>query len=627
MVVMTLMLRWPLRRTGTIRRSVWAIAQIVTLLGVAAPTHAQTAENVAVVINDNSPDSIDVGEYYARKRALPSSNVIHIKTSTNEEIDRSTYAGTIELPVAATLSTRNLQDRVLYLVLTKGVPLRISGTNGGAGTIASVDSELALLYRRTVGTPTDLRGGTVNPYYLGTKAIGEAKFFTHREEDIFLVTRLDGFTVADAKALVDRAMAPVTNGRIVLDQQDKLVNRTGEDWLEEAARRLTAQGQGDRVVLEKTVQGARDIPDVLGYYSWGSNDPRNRVRSFGLGFVPGALAGMFVSSDARTFQEPPRDWVPTGEEDKTKWFAGTGQSLIGDLVREGVTGVSGHVAEPFLAATVRPEILFPAYLAGFNLAEAFYLAMPALSWQNIVLGDPLCAPFRKRTLTRMEIDDGIDAATQMPAVFASRRIAQLKLQMPGVSDRAVQLTAKADALSAKGDKAGVRAALEEATRVAPNAAFAQLQLALVYQQEKNLDAAIERYRRVIDVQPRNSVALNNLAFLLVVEKNAPKEALPLAQRAVEVTPQNPATLDTLAWIEYLTGDVMSASKRIALAVRGAPNLPDIRMHAATIYAAAGARAVAETELREALRLQPALENSPAVKQVRDKLDELAKSAK
>jgi hypothetical protein len=41
-------------------------------------------------------------------------------------------------------------------------------------------------------------------------------------------------------------------------------------------------------------------------------------------------------------------------------------------------------------ATPHPEILLPAYYSGRNLAESFYLAIPFLSWQNIVVGDPLC---------------------------------------------------------------------------------------------------------------------------------------------------------------------------------------------------------------------------------------------
>ena len=67
------------------------------------------------------------------------------------------------------------------------------------------------------------------------------------------------------------------------------------------------------------------------------------------------------------------------------------QSLIGDLIRAEATGGAGHVAEPYLDATIRPQVLFPAYLAGFNLAEADHLAMPYLSWQTVVIGDPLRA--------------------------------------------------------------------------------------------------------------------------------------------------------------------------------------------------------------------------------------------
>jgi hypothetical protein len=44
---------------------------------------------------------------------------------------------------------------------------------------------------------------------------------------------------------------------------------------------------------------------------------------------------------------------------------------------------------------VRPQTLFPAYLSGFNLAESFYLSIPALSWQTVVIGDPLCRPFKQ----------------------------------------------------------------------------------------------------------------------------------------------------------------------------------------------------------------------------------------
>ena len=64
--------------------------------------------------------------------------------------------------------------------------------------------------------------------------------------------------------------------------------------------------------------------------------------------------------------------APFGARD----FAGSSQSLSGDLVRSGATGVAGQVAEPYLDGAIRPDILFPVVHFGFNLAEAFYLRPP-----------------------------------------------------------------------------------------------------------------------------------------------------------------------------------------------------------------------------------------------------------
>ena len=64
---------------------------------------------------------------------------------------------------------------------------------------------------------------------------------------------------------------------------------------------------------------------------------------------------------------------------------------LADYINEGATGASGHVDEPYLAYSPRPDILLPAYLGGRNLAESYWMSIPALSWQNIVIGDPLCS--------------------------------------------------------------------------------------------------------------------------------------------------------------------------------------------------------------------------------------------
>jgi uncharacterized protein (TIGR03790 family) len=101
----------------------------------------------------------------------------------------------------------------------------------------------------------------------------------------------------------------------------------------------------------------------------------------------------YVSTNGRTFVRPPDTWELGGSwtvVDRLTWYAGSPQSLSADYIREGATGASGHVYEPYLHLNPRPDILLPAYFRGRTLAESYYLSIPGLSWQNIVLGDPLC---------------------------------------------------------------------------------------------------------------------------------------------------------------------------------------------------------------------------------------------
>ena len=501
------------------------------------------------------------------------------------------------------------------------MPLRIAGTDGLEGTVSSVDSELTLLYRRMTGSAAPARGRIPNPYYLGTAPVREAKPFTHREHDIFLVSRLDAFTVDEAIALIDRARAPSPEGRVVLDQRAALLSEAaGDRWLAEAAKRLTDVGHGSRVVFEETTRGARDVDQVLGYYSWGSNDESNRVRSFNMKFVPGALAATFVSSDGRTFQNPPDTWVPTSNwNDRKTWFGGSPQSLVGDLIREGATGVAGHVAEPYLQSTVHPEILFPTYFAGFNLIEAFYLALPHLSWQAVVVGDPLCVAFPRRVLTRADIEDDVDPATELPALFSKRRLDAAQVSSKGVPLKALAHAVLGETRVAHGDAAGAKTALEEATALAPALTGSQLALASMYEQDGDYTSANQRYRIILKSQPNNVIALNNLAYGLAVRDKQPAEGQVLAKRAAALAPDNASILDTLGWIEHLLGNNEIAAQLLSRAAKLGPTLAEVRLHAAIVFGATGALSNAEAELKEAVRLNPEFEKREDVVQLRKKL--------
>ena len=572
-------------------------------LALASPGFPQSGDNVLLVVNESSADSTRIAEHYARTRGVPQTQLLRIKVdAAADEVERAVFNAQIQTPIAEWIRKNSAHDRILYIVLTKGIPLRIKGTSGRNGTVAAVDSELTLLYRRLTGADPLIAGQLANPYFLGDAPVEQAKLFSHQSSDIYLVTRLDGYTVDDVLKLIDRGAAPVREGRILLDQKGGLTQAGGDAWLEAAGDWMAAHGFGDRVVLETTSRVLMNEKGVLGYYSWGSNDPAITVRTFGFGFVPGAIAGMFVSSDGRTFAEPPADWATGPWTDRKKFFAASPQSLAGDLIREGVTGVAGHVAEPFLDATIRPNILFPAYLSGFNLAESFYLAMSFVSWQTLVVGDPLCAPFPRKTLQPSDIDKGIDPATELPALFSARRMRVATAR--GIKPAAAEWLLRSEARTGKGDKAGSVQALEEATAIDPRLAAGQMLLAQAYEEAGDHDKAIDRYRKALAVTPNDPIALNNLAYSLAVRKGQPAEALGYAERALTLTRGSATVADTLAWVQHLLGRDREAARLLAGAVKALPENAEVRLHAAVVYAAVGMLEPAAKELAEALQPRP-----------------------
>jgi uncharacterized protein (TIGR03790 family) len=592
-----------------------ALLALLLVAGIAVPktAAAQSARNVLVVSNTRSTASREIADYYAQKRGISSENAVRIDVPPGDDIARNLFEAQIEEPIAQWLVTHNAQDRILYIVLTKDVPLRVIGTGGQTGTVASVDSELALLYRKFMGQPYRLTGSVPNPYFAGDRGFSLATPFTRKAHDIYLVTRLDGYTVDDVRALIDRSVAPAKQGTILLDGRSELMQSIGNTWLVRAAGAVAKlPGWLEGVSLDTSSKVLRDASDLIGYYSWGSNDPAIRDRHLGNRFVPGALAGEFVSTDARTLQEPPETWATNGAP-----FRGSHQSLVGDLVRDGITGVAGHVAEPYLNATIRPDILFPAYLSGLNLAESFYMAMPFLSWQTIVIGDPLCAPFRTRVVGSDEIEAAVDPASELPGFLSARRVATLTKE--GTRREAALAMARAEVRLRKRDPAGAKAALEQATTIDPSLTAAQMTLASIYEAEGQVDAAVARYQAVIDRHPNDGAALNNLAYALATRKRDPAAALPFAKRAVDAPNSGGAALDTLAWVHHLLGNNAEALPYIGTAVRQAPEVAEIRMHAAAILLATGNLVGARSELDRALALDPSLARFAAVQELQQAL--------
>ena len=341
----------------------------------------QPPDSVLVVINQSSALSRQIGEYYAQRRHIPSSNICRIAASANEEISRSDFDDQIARPIQTFLRGHNLTEKVLYIVTTAGLPLKVHGNLGLDAEAASVDSELTLLYFDLHGRAHPLPAGIANPFFGKINAP-----FRHPDFPIYLVTRLAGFDFDDVKGIIDRALVARNRGKFVIDLKGS-DNTQGNAWLLQAARQLPS----DRVVLDASRTVLSHQSDVIAYASWGSNDPDRKERHLGFHWLPGAIMTEYVSTNGRSFARPPDTWNMGAWGDAKATFQGSPQSLTADYIHDGVTGASGHVYEPYLQFTPRPNILLPAYFRGRNLAESYYLAIPVLSWMNIVIGDPLCS--------------------------------------------------------------------------------------------------------------------------------------------------------------------------------------------------------------------------------------------
>ena len=356
---------------------------LLAMLLLAAPLCAQTGENVLLVVNRKDAVSRQIADYYRPLRSVPAGNVCYLDSTSDEEIDWTAYQKYIELPVGACLTKAGLREKVLYIVLTAGIPFKIAGT-GGALDVAeqgSVDSELTLLYQKLKGSKFPRKGALTNPFFGKRDAP-----FRHPQFPIYLVTRLAAYDWTDVKGMIDRALAARNRGRFVIDLQSA-DDDAGNDWLRNAAILLPSA----RVILEETTRVLYDQKDVIGYASWGSNDHHRTRRWLGFQWLPGAIATEFVSTNMRTLKRPPDTWNYTTWQDHEHLWADSPQGLSADFIHEGATGASGNVYEPYLVGCARPDYVLPAYFDGRNLAESFYLGLAYLSWQGVVLGDPLAS--------------------------------------------------------------------------------------------------------------------------------------------------------------------------------------------------------------------------------------------
>ena len=209
-----------------------------SVYSIDASLKKRSPDQVLLVVNTSSPISRAIGDDYTVKRQVR--NILSIQcqdsalNTKNETIALADYVQSIENPIRDYLATHTNID---FIVLTKGIPIRITGAAMGSCDEhsrepenirghPSVDSTLAALdYASLPGAmKIDIAGsGAIgcaysNRYWNATEPFSHAKFGG------YLVTRLDGYTEADAKALVTRSLAAEKNIGQILTQGEVLLD-------------------------------------------------------------------------------------------------------------------------------------------------------------------------------------------------------------------------------------------------------------------------------------------------------------------------------------------------------------------------------------------------------------------
>ena len=109
-----------------IARRPWPFALMFLL---AAPTHTAVAQlqsdQIAILVNTNSPDSKIIADHYCLKRSVPTSHIIALPMDTSEIISRRTYDEHIAPVIRDRLNHPDLKDKIKCLLTVRGVPLRI----------------------------------------------------------------------------------------------------------------------------------------------------------------------------------------------------------------------------------------------------------------------------------------------------------------------------------------------------------------------------------------------------------------------------------------------------------------------------------------------------------------------
>ena len=127
-----------------------------------------------------------------------------------------------------------------------------------------------------------------------------------------------------------------------------------------------------------------------------------------------------------------------------------------------------------------------------------------------------------------------------------------------------------------------------------------LLLGAVYEKQKLYDRAEEQFKKVLDINPSQAIALNYYGYMLGDLGQRLDEAEALVQRALKEEPFNGAYLDSLGWIYFKQNKLADAEATLRKAVERESHDPEIHSHLGDVYAKLGRTELAAAEWEKSM---------------------------
>ncbi len=314
---------------------------------------------------------------YAKLREIPPANIVSLSLGAGRHITPDQYWTKAAPPIKKFLESN---PEIRCILTTSGVPYIIQATDG-KDQGAAFDNELAAVLRET---PGEVKRSQPNPLFVGGANPGAV--VDPRKLKMVFVARLDGPDLKTITRMVEDAIAVEKSGLegpVYGDAQglDGITGYgLGDTSIRAAVDRFSGAGFVSKLDMkhESWKQPKGGVGDqaagaafYLGWY-----DLLDFQDVFGpQGLARGSIAWHIASQEAQDI------WNPEGHG----WCI--------HLMMRGAAVTIGPVSEPYVTAFPHGDIFTEALLSGESVAESYWLALPQVSWQMVLLGDPLYRPF------------------------------------------------------------------------------------------------------------------------------------------------------------------------------------------------------------------------------------------